>query len=166
MIQKKVCMLGAFAVGKTSLVARFVHSIFSEKYLTTVGVKIDKKIIRVDEQEMTILLWDLYGEDDFQKIRLSYLHGSSGYILVADGTRPASLEAALQIYRRVSEAEGDVPFMFVLNKADLTGEWVIDDESMEILKSRGWPVIKASAKTGLGVEEAFCLLARKMLNAH
>ncbi len=157
-------MLGAFAVGKTSLVSRFVQGIFPEKYVTTVGAKIDQKNVQIDGEEMRFMLWDLYGEDDIQKTRSSYLLGCSGYLLVADGTRPSSLEVALQIYRRNTEILGEIPFMFIINKADLTAEWKIDDESIEILKNRGWPVIKSSAKTGLGVEEAFTALAGKILS--
>ena len=87
MIQKKVCLLGGTGVGKTSLVAQFVHSIFSDKYLTTVGVKIDKKSVDVDGTDVELVIWDVYGHDDFQKLRVSYLRGTSGYLLVADGTR-------------------------------------------------------------------------------
>src|SRR4051812_29872267 len=85
MIQKKVCMIGTTAVGKTSLVARFVHSIFSDKYLTTVGVKIDKKVVAPDGTEVTLIIWDLAGDDDFQRLQTSYLRGTGGYLLVADG---------------------------------------------------------------------------------
>jgi GTPase SAR1 family protein len=66
-------MLGAYAVGKTSLVARFVRGIFSDKYLTTVGVKIDKKTIEIANREMSLILWDLAGEDEFYQVRRSYL---------------------------------------------------------------------------------------------
>ena len=65
MIQKKICMVGVLAVGKTSLVARFVESIFSKKYHTTVGVKISKKALQVSDQEWHLILWDLAGEDEF-----------------------------------------------------------------------------------------------------
>ena len=77
-IQKKVCMLGGFSVGKTSLVKRFITGKFSEKYHTTIGVKIDQKSLCVDDTEMLLVLWDVYGEDDFQKVRASYLQGSAG----------------------------------------------------------------------------------------
>jgi len=73
MIQKKICMLGGFAVGKTSLVARYVSSIFSDKYLSTVGVKIDKKQLNVDGKDVTMMLWDIYGQDDFQTVQPSQL---------------------------------------------------------------------------------------------
>ena len=87
MIEKKICMLGASGVGKTSLVSRFVSSIFSDKYLTTVGVKVDKKVVAVDDTQVTLLLWDIYGQDEFQTVKPAYLRGASGYLLVADGTR-------------------------------------------------------------------------------
>ena len=110
MIQKKVCMLGAFAVGKTSLVARYVHSIFSDKYLTTIGVKIDKKPVSLLRGEMELILWDIYGEDEFQKVRMSYLQGASAYLLVADGTRRATLEVAASLQRaaEAGDREGAV----------------------------------------------------------
>ena len=76
MFKMKVCMLGAFAVGKTSLVQQYVNSIFSEKYQTTLGVKIDKKSLQVDGQQLELILWDLAGEDEFMEVRSSYLRGS------------------------------------------------------------------------------------------
>ena len=66
MIKKKICMLGAFAVGKTSLVQRFVNSIFSEKYQTTIGVKIDQKLVQTGDTEVNLMLWDIHGEDNYQ----------------------------------------------------------------------------------------------------
>jgi small GTP-binding protein len=163
MIQKKVCMMGAYAAGKTSLVARFVKSIFSDKYLTTVGVKVDKKLIQIGERELNLILWDLYGEDEFQKVRLSYLRGSSGYVLVVDGTRRITLDKAILLQKEAEEALGKVPFVLALNKSDLANEWDIDSPTMDELLKREWMVIKTSAKTGLGVQETFLTLARRML---
>jgi len=97
MIQKKVCMVGTSGVGKTSLVAKFVHSMFSDKYLTTVGVKIDKKTVAVDGNEVMLMIWDLAGDDDYQRLQTSYLRGTSGYLLVADGTRQITLDQAIEI---------------------------------------------------------------------
>ena len=163
MIQKKICMVGAFATGKTSLVARFVKSIFSDIYQTTVGVKIDKKLINFKDYELNLILWDIHGEDEFQKIRMSYMRGASGYFLVVDGTRRYTLEQAFFLQQRVEDTIGKVPFILILNKADLTKEWEIDDAAMEELSRKNWTVIKGSAKTGLGVEESFINLAEKML---
>jgi small GTP-binding protein len=163
MLHKKICMLGSFAVGKTSLILRFVESIFSDRYLTTVGVKIDKKIVSVEGQEVTLMLWDLYGEDDFQKVRMSYLRGASGYLLVADGTRPASLDKALSIQQEAEKIFGSTPFVVALNKCDLTGEWELAPEREEAVALSASKVIRTSAKTGEGVELAFQSLVKAML---
>jgi len=163
MIQKKVCMLGSFAVGKTSLVRRFVESIFSDAYLTTVGVKIDKKQLHVDGNDVTLMLWDIYGEDEFQKLRMSYLRGASGFLLVVDGTRRATLDKALSIKEEADKTLGPVRAVIVLNKCDLAEEWEIDPEKENELAGRGWSVVRTSAKTGQGVEEVFTTLALAML---
>jgi small GTP-binding protein len=162
MIQKKICMVGAFAVGKTSLVARFVESIFSEKYHTTVGVKISKKALQVGDQEWHLILWDLAGEDEFLQIRTSYLRGSAGYLLVVDGTRRATLDTAVSIQQRIVDTVGNIPFVVLFNKSDLTNEWEIANDAFEELSHQGWSWLKASAKTGVGVDEAFLTLITKM----
>lgn len=159
-------MVGAFATGKTSLVGRFVHSIFSEKYQTTVGVKIDKKTVNIQGQDINFILWDLYGEDEFQKVRMSYLRGASGYLLVVDGTRKNTLEKAFNLQIKVENTIGTVPFILILNKWDLTDEWEINDVEINEVVQRGWIVMKSSAKTGLGVEESFQILANKILENH
>jgi len=163
MIQKKICMLGTSAVGKTSLVKRFVESIYSDKYHTTVGVKIDKKQVQVREQEMMLLLWDIEGAETGQDLRKSYLRGASGYLVVADGTRNDTLYKALEIQARTQETIGAVPFLFLLNKSDLPEQWSITEREIAALTDKNWQLIKTSAKTGLGVEEAFLMLAQKML---
>ena len=163
MLQKKICMLGSFAVGKTSLVRRFVESIYSDVYQTTVGVKIEKKNIQVNGGEVSLVLWDIYGEDDYQKMRWSYLRGASGYLLVADGTRRATLEKARELEQRAREEAGEIPFVFVINKCDLRQDWEVDDSFEMQMRAQNWSLLRSSAKTGEGVEEAFSLLAQKML---
>lgn len=162
MIQKKICLLGAFAVGKTSLVARFVKSIYSDRYITTVGVKVDKKTVSIDGQEINLIVWDMAGEDELQKVRMNYLSGASGYLLVADGTRRETLETARMLRERVNEEIGAPPFILIINKADLASEWEIDDQAIAECETQGWTVIKTSAKTGEGVEEAFTKLAENI----
>jgi small GTP-binding protein len=162
-IVKKVCMVGAYGVGKTSLVRRFVDSIFSDKYLTTVGVKIDKKQIRIGEEEVTLMLWDLAGEDAVTEIRLSHLRGASAYILVADGTRSSTLDTALDLRKRVRDALGPVPGALVVNKTDLKDTWEIRQDSLDKLSAEGWPVLMSSAKTGEGVQELFLTVAEKSI---
>ena len=156
-------MLGSFSVGKTSLVRRYVQSIYEDKYLTTVGVKVDKKILRVGDDEVVMMLWDIYGEDEFQKLRMSHLRGANGYLLVADGTRRATLEKALEMNEHVQASPDAAPAVLVVNKVDLAADWEVTQEMLEELRGRGWVPLESSAKTGEGVEEAFQTLAGMML---
>lgn len=162
MLQKKICMLGAFSVGKTSLVRRFVQSTFSDAYLTTVGVKIDKKTLQAGDRTLDLILWDMAGEDDVSTIRMSYLRGSAGYLLVADGTRPVTLEVARSLHERVQAALGAVPFALLLNKRD-RDDWSVPDSDVASLRQAGWSVRTTSAMTGEGVEEAFRELADRTM---
>jgi hypothetical protein len=158
-LQKKICMLGGFSVGKTSLVRRYVHSIFSEAYLTTVGVKIDKKTVQLPDRVVSLILWDLAGEEHTFSLRMSYLRGSSGYVLVADGTRPSTLEVAHSLHQRVEADCGVLPFVLLLNKCDLKEQWGIPDAELDGLRRNGWWVRPSSARTGESVEDAFLDLA-------
>lgn len=164
MIKKKICMLGSFAVGKTSLVQRFVNSIFSEKYQTTIGVKIDQKLMRVGDKEVNLMLWDIHGEDNFQKVKPSYIMGASGYFVVIDVTRDETLEVGLSLQKMADEMSKGAPFIVLINKTDLPqSEWYINESSISELKSKGVEVIFTSAKEGTGVEEAFSRLTELMI---
>jgi small GTP-binding protein len=160
--KKKVCMVGSFAVGKTSLVRRFVESIFDERYHTTIGVKVDKKVVAVGPRRLQIMLWDLAGEDEATPIQLSYLRGAAGYILVADGLRIGTLDKSRELRRRVEDAAGPLPFVLAINKSDRRNEWQVDDHTIHEL-SNSWVVFETSAKTGQGVEELFRELAIRLL---
>ncbi|MCP3875041.1 MAG: GTP-binding protein [Desulfobacteraceae bacterium] len=163
-MKKKICMLGAFAVGKTSLVERYVHSIFSDKYHTTVGVKIEKMQTAIGEEIVDLIIWDLHGEDEFQHVQLSYLKGSSGLIYVADGTRKSTLATALNLKEIAEKTIGKVPFILVLNKMDLQDQWEIDDLTLKDIEDKGIIVVQTSAKTGDEVKHTFQLLTKKMLD--
>ena len=163
MIQKKVCMIGTFAVGKTSLVRQFVESVYSEKYHTTVGVKVDKKVITIGEQQVTLVLWDIEGAETGFELRQSYLRGAAGYLLVADGTRPDTIANAVALQERAEATVGKVPFVLLLNKVDLKQDWRVNEEELARLRSSDWQMTTTSAKTGQGVENAFATLAKKMI---
>lgn len=163
-MQKKVCLLGASAVGKTSLASRYIHGIFSERYLTTIGVRIDKKTVEVADQSVDLLVWDLNGEDRFQRLSMTYLRGAAGYILVADGTADDTLDKALNLYDRATSAYGTVPAVLVLNKHDLKDDWMLSAGQVETLRTAGWTLFLTSAKTGENVNEAFAYIAAQTLH--
>jgi small GTP-binding protein len=162
MLEKKICMLGTNAVGKTSLVRRFVHTHFSETYLSNIGVLLEKKSVHTNGVDIGLVLWDLNGEDRFQKVQFSQLRGMSGYFLVVDGTRHHTLDDALALNERV-EATAKVQALLIINKADLTDKWEIGADRQAQLAEKGWEIFLTSAKTGRNVEAAFLRLASKML---
>ncbi len=163
MIKKKVCMLGAFAVGKTSLVQQFVNSVFHEKYQTTLGVKIDKKSLIINQQSIDLILWDLAGEDDFMEVRSAYLRGSAAVILVADGTRDETLDTVIKLKNRVFREVGPIPFILLVNKSDLKDDWRIDQFMLDQLAQQGWDILHTSAKSHDNVEQAFLQLAQQLI---
>ncbi|MES1257657.1 MAG: Rab family GTPase [Acidobacteriota bacterium] len=163
MVKKKICLLGSFGVGKTSLVARFVHSLFSDKYHTTVGVKIDKKVLEIEGEEVTLMIWDMAGEEDGAPVKLNQVRDAAGYLLVMDGTRAKTLEIARGIRQRVENEIGKQPFLLLVNKVDLRSEWEIPEAVWDELKGSGWTVLETSAKTGDHVEEAFLTLTSRIL---
>lgn len=160
-VTAKVCVVGDFAVGKTSAVSRFVTNVFSEKYLTTVGVKIDTKVVvlREPDKQVKLVLWDIAGKDRFSEIDLSYLSGSAGYLLMADGTRAATVEAALFLRKQIELAYGALPFVFLVNKHDLTDLWEVADSELAALRNNGVRTFVTSAKTGSNIQVAFEELA-------
>jgi len=156
---RKVCMLGDFSVGKTSLVSRFVHQAFSERYLTTVGVKIDTKSVQLPEGPVKLVIWDLAGSSPDNGAAHSYLVGTRGMVLVADGTRPETLVSALRIHQRAEAMIGAQPTVLLVNKADLIADWRVDP--LDLASAREWAlgVWESSALSGAHVDEAFVALA-------
>jgi small GTP-binding protein len=163
MIQKKVLMLGMYGVGKTSLVKRFITSIFDEKYHSTVGVKIDKKVVKVKDQEVMLMLWDVAGAEENFTVPDSFMRGSSGYLLVIDGTRVQTLDRGFDLIAQIEKSVGKIPFVAILNKTDLADRWQLQSEHIHSLTALGCPLIRTSALTGEGVEEAFLTVAQKMV---
>ena len=162
-IHKKICIIGEFGVGKTSLVSRYVRSIFSDKYHTTVGVKIDKKTVLIGDQEVTLVIWDLAGDSAASGMKMSLLNGTNGFLLVADGTRPETLHTTVRLQKEVSVVLGQIPFILAINKADLTEDWAVRSTDIEEFRALGWDVRLASAKNGQGVEQIFTDLAARLI---
>ncbi len=155
----KLCLLGDFGVGKTSLVARFVRSTFSDKYLTTVGVKVDSKEMSLPGRDpLKFVVWDIAGRGTLDAPGANYLRGASALLMVADGTREATLHAALAL---LEQARRDLPgaaAVLAVNKLDLVDRWEVAPATLARLRAE-LPVFETSALSGDGVEDAFTRLA-------
>jgi len=164
MIQKKICLVGDFAVGKTSLARRFVEGIFDDKYLSSIGANISRKVLALDGSDLTLLIWDLVGGEKFDRVIANYYRGSAGALLVCDLTRPETLD---KLTGYASDFLGINPaahLVFVGNKVDLTSERRIRDVSLAAVAERYHaPVFISSAKTGQDVQQAFETLGQHLL---
>lgn len=164
MVSKKICLLGEFAIGKTSLTARFVRQTFSDNYLTTVGVKIDSKIVELPGQNtVKLVIWDIAGNDAIASVDEKYLRGTAAVLLVADGCRKSTLDSALNLRRVVYDTVGECPIVIAINKVDLLDDWEIDEEDVNGLKEDGLHVYLTSAKTGENVEVVFQHIAKLLV---
>lgn len=163
-VSKKVCVIGDFAVGKTSLISRYVKNIFSDKYLSTVGVKVDAKEIEYgDEFLLKLMLWDIAGKDKFTTLDDNYLKGSAAYLLVADSTRKQTLDAVFELHEHMQNNFENLPFCLMLNKIDLTQEWDLEVTQIEQVNTNRWAMHNVSAKTGENVKAVFYALGEKLL---
>ena len=157
---KKVILLGNFGVGKTSLVRQYVFHKFSDDYLTTIGVRIDKKIVAVGEDEVSLIIWDIAGESTHQKIPDSYKLGAHGIIYVIDVLRPSTYRSVEDEITSLQNLLPNAPIIKVANKIDLLTE----KERIEIVNNL--PLgnyVLCSAKNGENVEKAFNLLAERLI---
>ncbi|MEO9123702.1 MAG: Rab family GTPase [Microcoleus sp.] len=171
-ISKKMCMIGDFGVGKTSLIRRFVDRQFSDQYLSTVGVKISSKIITLEnikqQENVTakLLIWDLEGHTKFKGIAPTYLQGSGGVLIVADVSRTETVERISEHVKLFSSVNPKGSIIVALNKVDL-----IDEEKLALLveishsigQDKVIAVYTTSAKTGKDVDEIFHKLAYTMV---
>jgi small GTP-binding protein len=165
LVQKKVCLLGDFGVGKTSLVRRFVENRFEDKYLTTIGVKISRKSLHRPYGEMNMLVWDLAGSNGFDILsNSSYMQGAVGAMIVCDLTRRETLATFEEYARQIRRMNPDIHLVFVCNKVDLADERVIPEADLLAASSTfgDGTFFLTSAKTGEQVEESFVRLADKI----
>lgn len=157
----KICILGDFAVGKTSTAERFINNQFSEKYLTTIGVKVDTKELPLDDGiTLKMVIWDVAGTDRFGEVEFAYLRGASGYIFVADGTRSDTVASVRELRQQSEDRYGALPCVLLLNKSDLIADWAITPEDEQKLRDDFADLFVTSAKTGDNVEAAITQLGR------
>ncbi len=126
-VQKKICMLGDFAVGKTSLMRRFVEGKFDDKYMSTIGVKISRKIIFRSYGQLNLLVWDMTGGDDFgTQARSSYLRGASAALVVCDLSRRETLTVLERYAQQMQQLNPQTPLVLAREMTSLHGRQPID----------------------------------------
>ncbi|MEM1175687.1 MAG: Rab family GTPase [Pseudomonadota bacterium] len=162
-VSAKICILGDFAVGKTSTVERVVNNQFSDKYLTTIGVKVDtKEIALLGDLTLKLVLWDVAGSDRFGPIEFNYLRGAAGFVFTGDGTRAATLDTARDLKQQCDEKFGRIPSVMLVNKSDLVEDWDVSDVRLAALEQTFDAVFITSAKTGDNVEDAITSLGKQV----
>ncbi|MBE9118839.1 GTP-binding protein [Lusitaniella coriacea LEGE 07157] len=171
-VSRKMCLIGDFGVGKTSLIRRFVDRQFSDKYLSTVGVKISRKAVEVSQgdgnspKSVQLLIWDLEGHTKFKAIAPSYLQGAKGALIVADVSRLETVERLGEHIKLFSSVNPKGLMILALNKTDLVEEGKLEEFlqfAREFQSDRVFEVYLTSAKTGKDVDGMFQTLASKML---
>ncbi len=160
--RKKICIIGAAAVGKTSLVASYSGSVFSSGHQSTLGVRITRVVVAISERLKELVVWDIRGESEFYRIDPAYLYGSDGYVLVADGTRLATLDCAMDLQARMEKIVGDIPHVLLINKLDLNDIWEVDDAFLSSVHARVSDVYSCSAHGGITIHTAIENLARRL----
>ena len=158
----KLVFLGEGAVGKTSLVGRYVYDSFEGDYLATIGTDIHVKMVNVDETFVKLVIWDIAGQDNFAQLRRAYYMNASGAFFVFDTTRPETLERVDEWINALFTVTGKIPLVLLENKVDL--ESAVTEEGREAVKKKHTiPIIPTSAKEDTNVEEAFVKMTEQIL---
>ena len=172
-IKTKVCLVGEAAVGKTSLIRRYVQDEFDDRYITTLGAKVSKKELGYEypakdlKVSMDMTIWDIMGEKGFRDLlKEAFFHGAKGTVAVADLTRYSTLKELDDWVQGVFKVVGEIPTVFVINKVDLKDEVMVlygDKEIEQAVRAFDAPYYYASAKTGENVETVFRRLGEMIL---
>jgi small GTP-binding protein len=170
-VKVKVCLVGENAVGKTSLIRKFVLDIFDDRYITTIGTKITKKTLTFEKGKdsvlMDMMIWDIMGQSSFRSLlQDAYFYGAHGVLAVADCTRSGTLTALHEWLDSTKQVVGEVPVVFLANKSDLKDKIQIDKKLLDSeTKKHGGRAMFSSAKTGENVADAFQMLGRTILES-
>ena len=159
----KVVILGDGGVGKTSLLNRFVEKSFDQDYKSTIGTNIMRVDYKIMEKiTVGFALWDLAGQQFFQRVRQMYLTGCQAALFVYDVTRPETLYSLKNWKNELLSVMGstDVKSLMVGNKADLTDQRKVTfEEGKKVADELGLSYLETSAKTGENVHRAFGAIA-------
>jgi small GTP-binding protein len=167
-LSKKVCLLGEFAVGKTSLVRRFVYNLFDDRYISTIGVRVSRKTVAVPiEQELaelTMMVWDLAGSEEFNRVSTSYLRGAAGAVLVFDLTRTNTFDQLYSYVLSLYKVNPHAHLIIAGNKVDLVDRHQLDTRQIEQMAAElNAPLFYTSAKQGDEVDNMFRHLGRMLI---
>jgi small GTP-binding protein len=166
----KICLVGEEAVGKTSLIHRFVSGAFDESYIRTLGAVVSKKTVSLGSLSgrpvnVDMMILDIMGKRTFlQLFKEAYFHGAKGILAVFDVTRKASLHDLTKWIDGVRDSVGPIPVYTLGNKIDLVERRETpEQEATDVLRSYECPILYTSAKTGINVEQAFQSLAKTIV---
>ena len=169
-VSKKIVVLGDPAVGKTSLIRRFVINAFDDKYLTTIGAKIVKKEVQLrsggakPDIDATLMIWDVAGQKTLGNVKQAYYRGSEGAMIVCDITRRETLLSTIDWIKTLMQVTGEIPVVLLANKCDLMDKALFGEKEMsEVSKKLNAPFMMTSAKDGRNVGEAFQNIAESMV---
>jgi small GTP-binding protein len=171
--RRKICLIGDAAVGKTSLIRKYVEDRFDDKYIVTLGTKVTVKEVSVKRNAddkavcVTLMIWDILGQREFKRLQTSYYRGANGGLIVADITRKETLKNTHDWILSLFNNVGKVPLILLLNKSDRKNQTTITSKEIEDVISK-WniPYMYTSAKTGENVEKAFKKIGEMLLEKH
>jgi len=169
-MKMKICLVGEAAVGKTSLIRRFVLDDFDDKYIQTLGTKVSKKEMTMahpygdGELKVDMTIWDIMGQKGFRELlKEAYFYGAKGIIAVCDVTRRSTLDDLDDWIEGVYSVTGKVPIQFLANKWDLRDRAEFaETEIHQATRAYDSPFSFTSAKTGENVEAGFQSLAERV----
>jgi small GTP-binding protein len=169
-LKTKICLIGDWGVGKTSLIRKFVFDQFDDKYLVTLGTKVSKKRIKFKKNngdiiDLNLLIWDVMGQQQFKKIQLLAYKNTDGVFIVCDITRKDTLTSIVKWYNEILKITGKIPIVILANKSDLVGqEKFSQDELAEVANRLQATYFYTSAKTGANIEPAFKKMGIKLIS--